>query len=112
MAPAGSAMSGFFLIAMPLMMLVTAIKALVSAARKPTGGRTAGPRALVIGLGALSCGVGLWSQNILLSQPFGTEAYGAELLPWLALDLCLLAIAWALIARVVIHFARRLGPEE
>lgn len=109
---AGGGMSGWLMLAMPVLMIVTAIKALAGAARKPSGKTGQIAFALVV-LGALAGALVLWSENIVLTLPGGADrVFGGKLAPYLLGDLVIHVALWTAIAWGVIRFARRKGAGE
>ena len=108
MAPAGTAMGSLLAIAMPLMMIFTAFRALRSAAQRGRGGVLT-PALVLVFLGALSSALALWWEEIILTLPAGSGAWGGGLLPYLAADLLLWMAVWSAIAWVTVVLSRRGG---
>ncbi|MFC0279523.1 hypothetical protein ACFOHK_02350 [Falsigemmobacter intermedius] len=108
MAPAGSSLGSLLAIAMPLMMILTAFRALIEAARRK-GGRVTTPALVLVFLGALSSAMAFWWNDRVLSKPASFDAWGGGLLPWLALDYLLWLLLWSALAAATIRLARRKG---
>lgn len=104
-------MSGWLMLAMPVLMIITAIRALAGAARKPRG-KTGQIGFALVFLGSLAGALVLWSENIVLTLPGGADrVFGAELAPYLLGDLMIHAALWTAIALGVVRFARRNGVQ-
>ncbi|RRH78482.1 hypothetical protein EG244_00565 [Falsigemmobacter faecalis] len=103
-------MGSFLAIAMPLMMLVTAFRALVEAAGRK-GGRVTTPALVLVFLGALSSAMVFWWEDVVLSKPSGSDAFGGGLLPFLAADLLLWLALWSAVAVLTVRFVRRKGRQ-
>lgn len=108
--PGGAAMPGWVMLLLPVMLIFTAGKAMVTAARKP-GARPQGAATVLAGIGAISTALLLWAENIVISLGGDASAYYGGLLPWLLADILLLGTVWAGIAWLVIQLARRRGAE-
>lgn len=105
MGGGGVAMPGWVMLAVPVMLMLTAGRALVAAARKP-GGTTRSAAIALAGIGTLTTALILWSENIVLSLGGDASAYFGGLLPWLLGDLILLGVIWAGLAALVVRAAR------
>lgn len=103
-------MGALLAIAVPLMMIVTAFRALVAAARR-RGGQVLTPALLLVFMGALSSGLVFWWEDVVLTKPAASMAYGGELLPFIAADFLLWLVVWSALAIVTVRIARRL-PEQ
>lgn len=104
--PAGAAMPGWVMLLLPVMLIFTAGKALVAAARKP-GGRVQGAGAMLTVIGAVATALLLWSENIVLTLGGDTSGYFGGLGRWLLADLVLLGALWGGVAALLVRLARR-----
>ena len=95
-------------IAAPVLIVLTAFRALIGAARRPDGKRVRQMGAVAVVLATLVSALALWSEDVVLTLPAGALWRG-DLLPFLLGDLAILAMVWTLAALMTIRLARRFG---
>lgn len=107
----GQTTPSWMLLALPLMMIVTTLKALIGAARRPRGHLGLICTGFVF-IGSLSSAMLTWSNDFILTLGGFGDHFGRPLLAYLLGDLLLHGLFWAAVAKLCITLARRYPSED
>lgn len=107
----GQTTPSWMLLALPLMMIVTTLKALIGAARRPKGRFGLIGAAFVV-IASLSSAIVLWSNDFILTLGGFGDHFGRPLILFLLGDLILHGVFWTVVAKLCVMIARRHPLDE